>query len=104
PWFSPKELHDTEMARRPHRARANSSWITLPKLSSDWTPTSSRPLIKKVGVPVTPTTRVPSSTSCCTAVWYVPLLRHGSIDIHPSPFSFLTSDHQSEEAATRAGN
>src|SRR5712691_578487 len=70
-----------------HRARARSSSITRVKLSNGWAPATSRPLMQKAGVPVTPA-RVPSSTSCCTVAWYVPLLTHCSKAGRSSPTSW----------------
>src|SRR5207248_8837103 len=70
-----------------HRARASSSSITRVKLSSGWAPETSRPLMQKAGVPVTPA-RVPSSSSCCTVAWYLPLLTHGSQAGRSSPTSW----------------
>src|SRR5687767_1212275 len=55
----------------PQRARASSRSITATKRSSGCAPESSSPLMKNAGVPVTPS-RVPSSTSFCTAAAWVP--------------------------------
>src|SRR5213594_3777080 len=55
----------------PHGSRASSSSIIWINRSRGCAPTSGRPLMKKVGVALTPT-RLPSSTSRCTTARSVP--------------------------------
>jgi hypothetical protein len=75
-----------------YRAHASSSSMTRVKVSSGWAPETSRPLMKKAGVPVTPA-RVPSSMSCCTVVWYVPLLTQCSKAGRSSPTSWAEASN-----------